>query len=124
MLVLILQISRSWYTHMNYRLVVLIRGILLGEIQRKSFMLNLDFAQEATAASLVSADMEGIISGVPQIHELWISAIEVAFGIYLLVQKLGAASFIILIPTVGELLYRSNPYIEEPYMLMPLCLSF
>ena len=88
---------------MNYRLVVLIRGILVGEIQRKSFTLNFEFAQEATAATLISADMEGIITGVPQIHELWISILEVGFGIYLLVQKLGAASFLILIPTIGKL---------------------
>ena len=57
-------------------------------------------AKEFAAVTLMSADIDGIANGLQNLHELWAAILEMGLGVYLLTRQIGAACFLIVIPTV------------------------
>lgn len=98
---LMLQFSRCHYMHRTYRLITAVRGGLVALIFSKTLDLNIAAAKESAAVTLMSTDIDGIATGLEEIHDIWASAIELGLGIYLLQRQVGAACFLILIPGVG-----------------------
>jgi len=62
-------------------------------------LTNVDTASSMT---LMSADVERIVTGMTTAHELWSNTIEVGLAIYLLQRQLGVASGIPVGVAVGE----------------------
>lgn len=88
---------------MSNRLVTLVRGVLVSEIFKKTLVIDQPTAEELAAATLMSADVEGIALGLPKFHEAFASIIEVGVGIYLLTTTVGKASFLVILPAIGRL---------------------
>jgi hypothetical protein len=86
---------------MNNRLVTLVRGVVISEIFKKTLAIDQSKAKELAAATLMSADVEGIALGLPRFHDVFAGVIEVGVGIYLLTTTVGKASFLIIFPTIG-----------------------
>jgi len=57
--------------------------------------------------TLMSTDIDGIATGLREIHEVWAAIIELGIGVYLLARQIGAACFLIIIPAVCECSHRT-----------------
>lgn len=88
---------------MNYRLVTLFRGMLVGAIFSKLLRLPYSSSERLAAVTLMSTDIEGIASGLPMLHEVWARILELGIGIYLLSRTVKAACFLVFIPTASKL---------------------
>lgn len=87
---------------MTFQLVTLIRGALVGEIFSKSLRISFLEAQETVATTLMSTEMDGIVAGVPDIHEFWICFLEIGAGVYLIARIIKEACVLVLIPTISK----------------------
>lgn len=83
------QIATSWYWRQVYRLVSMIRGALVMAISEKSLRLHEDPDTESRATTLMTSDVQRIVSGTEFIHEIWAGAIETALATYLLYRIVG-----------------------------------
>lgn len=95
-------ISRAVYSHLSYRLVTLARGVLVSHILDKTLRLEYSKASEKSALSLMSTDIEALVTGLPELHENWVSFVEVGVGIYVLTTFVGRASFLVVLPVIRE----------------------
>jgi ATP-binding cassette, subfamily C (CFTR/MRP), member 1 len=60
----------------------------------KATEVNLVDVDTASSITLMSADIERIVTGMQTSHEIWANMIEVALAIYLLERQLGVACVI------------------------------
>ena len=93
---------------MNYRLVTMVRGALIPYILRKTLALPYSTAKESAAATLMSADIEGISTGIADFHELWGGVIEVSISLYVLSTIIAEAAFLVVLPVIGKEIARSS----------------
>lgn len=86
-------IAAGQYAWRVRRSAARMRGSVIALIYEKS--LNLDITSKsvspAGALTLVGNDVEGIIQGMNQLHELWAGLVEIIIAVYLIGRKLGAA---------------------------------
>lgn len=59
-----------------------------------------DLAASA-AVSLITADITGLDQLLTRLHSTWASCIELVLGIFVLYKFVGAACFLIFIPTIS-----------------------
>ena len=52
--------------------------------------MNLSVAEDATALSLMSTDVERIVMGMVHIHETWSTIVQVAIAMWILYTEVGA----------------------------------
>ncbi|KAJ5598777.1 hypothetical protein N7537_008861 [Penicillium hordei] len=95
-----LAFSRCHYTHHTYRLITSVRGGLVTLIFTKVMDLEASEAKDSAAVTLMSTDVDGVASGLQKIHDIWASVIELGLGVYLLQRQVGAACFLVLVPTI------------------------
>lgn len=67
-------------------------------------LLRLRFGNKhaASALTLISTDVEGIVSNVGQIHGVWIAVGECAFAVYFLYREIGAPCFLPIISIISK----------------------
>jgi ATP-binding cassette, subfamily C (CFTR/MRP), member 1 len=94
------QFSKCHYTHHTYRLITSVRGGLVALIFAKVVDLEAATAKDSAAVTLMSTDVDGIASGLQNIHDIWASVIELGLGVYLLQRQVGAACFLVLVPAI------------------------
>lgn len=87
---------------MNYRMAALLRGAIIPLIFKKTMLLPHASATESAATTLMSTDVEGIVNGVPKIHEIWAAIVEIGLGLYLLTTVIDQAAFLVVIPVIGK----------------------
>ncbi|KAK9415303.1 hypothetical protein SUNI508_02151 [Seiridium unicorne] len=87
---LCIAISTAWGQHLSYRFVVMLRGILVTSIYRKTMSMSLSVAGDASAVTLMSTDVERIVLGMAKIHDSWSTLVQVACAMYILYQQVGA----------------------------------
>lgn len=80
----------------------MVRGALVPHIFKKTLKLPYSIAKESAAATLMSTDIEGISTGIPQVHEIWAGLIEVCVGLYLLATIIDKATFLVVLPVLGK----------------------
>lgn len=88
------KIMMGQYQHRTYRSITMFRGALVSMLYNKATDLSLTAVDPASALTLMSADVERIVTGMQTMHELWSNTIEVAVAIYLLERQLGVACVI------------------------------
>ncbi|TQV90059.1 ABC multidrug transporter [Cordyceps javanica] len=93
-------VCRAVTTHLKNRLVVRMRGALLSHMSAKSYRLKLSEARKQSAITLMSADFESIITGLPDLVEIPFSILESALGMYFLAFFIKAICLVILIPLI------------------------
>lgn len=70
-------------------------------IYSKMTNLSVTAVDPAASLTLMSADIERIVTGWQTMHEIWANIVEVALAIYLLERQLGAACAIPLAVAIG-----------------------
>nr|WOF01069.1 canalicular multispecific organic anion transporter 1 [Corynespora cassiicola] len=84
-------VSTGQYQHFTYRFITMMRGGLISMLYGKAVDVNLTDVDTANSMTLMSADIERIVTGMQTAHELWANVIEVTLAIYLLERQLGVA---------------------------------
>ncbi|CAJ2506119.1 Uu.00g002490.m01.CDS01 [Anthostomella pinea] len=84
-------VATGQYQHRTYRAITMIRGGLISMLYHKATDLALKDVDLASSITLMSADIERIVTGMETGHEVWANSIEVALAIYLLSRQLGEA---------------------------------
>lgn len=69
----------------------MMRGGLISMLYGKATTIALSDVNPAESLTLMSADIERIVTGMQTAHELWSNTAEVVLAIYLLGRQLGAA---------------------------------
>jgi ABC-type nitrate/sulfonate/bicarbonate transport system permease component len=69
----------------------MMRGGVISMLYQKSTDVALSDVDAASSLTLMSADVERIVTGMQTAHELWANTVEVTLAIYLLGRELGAA---------------------------------
>ncbi|XP_044721310.1 ABC transporter domain-containing protein [Hirsutella rhossiliensis] len=87
-----LAVSNANSQHKTYRVIARLRASLVSLIYSKTLGVSIPTAQESSAITLMSADVERSGSGLRFMHEAWASPVELGLGIYLLQRQLGPAS--------------------------------
>jgi ATP-binding cassette, subfamily C (CFTR/MRP), member 1 len=79
----------------------MMRGGLISMLFNKASDVALIGVDTASSLTLMSADIERIVTGMQTGHEIWSNSIEVALAIYLLERQLGVACAIPIGVAVG-----------------------
>lgn len=82
----------------------MLRGSLVRLIYRRTLELSSSALAESEAVTLMSADVERIVTGLRQVHELWASFVEIALAIWLLYRELRVAAFAPMVVIFGMFL--------------------
>lgn len=88
---------------MNYRVVTMLRGVLISEIFRKTLAIEHINAEKFAAATLMSTDVEGIATNLGKFHDIWANVVELALGTYLLTTVVGKATFVVIFPGISKI---------------------
>ncbi|KAF9773762.1 hypothetical protein IL306_008390 [Fusarium sp. DS 682] len=83
--------SSAFYGYYQEKAVYMIRGCLVAAIYQKTTQMKITAADDSAALTLMSADVERIITGAGKAHDIWANTIEVAVGCWLLYGKIGLA---------------------------------
>lgn len=54
--------------------------------------------------TLMSSDVEDVVDSLAQLHEVWVSPIELGVGLYLLSTKVGPAAVLVAVPLLCKFL--------------------
>ncbi|ROW14588.1 hypothetical protein VPNG_03161 [Cytospora leucostoma] len=79
------------YWRLTYQCLVKIRGCLLAAVYEKTTEIDTAQYDMNTPMSLVSTDMDRIMAGCKDIHEVWANTLEVGITVWLLYRELGIA---------------------------------
>lgn len=74
-----------------------LRGLLVARVLIKNMKLDHVKAKESAALTLMSTDVEGILNPVLDIHNIWVSFIEMGLALYLMWRRVGNSFFFPLI---------------------------
>jgi ATP-binding cassette subfamily C (CFTR/MRP) protein 1 len=74
-----------------YRWIVQVRGNLVSLIYRKSMTLQYAGSGDKAAVSLMSTDIERVVVGLPNVHEIWATVLEVSVAVWLLERQVSYA---------------------------------
>ena len=97
------QISTLWYQHLTFRLLVMVRGSLIGMIFKHSLKLPVsESVGAASAVSLMSTDMERIQQTLEWVLNIGPAVVQVGLGFWILSSYLGAVSVAPLIVALGK----------------------
>ena len=105
-------LSACFYWRLTYRCLVQMRGCLVAAIYKKTMEIDPARCDMGAPISLMSTDLERIIQGVKDFHEIWANIIQVALSIWLLYREIGIAcvapAVIAIICSVGSLMMSSS----------------
>ncbi|KAH8903310.1 ABC transporter [Coniochaeta sp. PMI_546] len=84
-----LALSKVIYNHRMNRLRTMIRGAVVGLINRKSLNQHFNSYDDAKAVTLMSTDTENVCQSARFFHETWAQVIEVVIGTAMLAREVG-----------------------------------
>lgn len=96
------KVSTGQHQHLTYRFITMMRGGLISMLYNKATDITLTNVDPASSLTLMSADIERIVTGMQTGHELWSNIVEVVLAIYLLGRQLGAACAVPIAVAVCE----------------------
>lgn len=77
-------------------MVTMTRGSLVTIIYAKTLRQASDQCQEASSTTLMSTDIDRIVTGLLNFHELWASPVEIVIALVLLGKSIGYPSVVAL----------------------------
>jgi ATP-binding cassette, subfamily C (CFTR/MRP), member 1 len=83
------QISKAMYQHRLNRLKIMIRGAVVGLINRKMLNQRCINYDDGRAVTLMSTDAENVGQSAEMLHETWAQVIEVLLGTVMLAREVG-----------------------------------
>ncbi|KAF4878441.1 ABC transporter atnG [Colletotrichum siamense] len=84
-------ISGCIYWRLTYKSLVKLRGCILAAVYEKTLGIDPARCDTTAAVPLISTDMERIIAGFKDFHEIWANTVQVAISVWLLYRELGLA---------------------------------
>ncbi|KAB2571080.1 ABC transporter C family member 4 [Lasiodiplodia theobromae] len=84
-------VATAVYWHMTYRWVTMVRGSLVTAIYRKALNTPSGSVTESAALTLMGTDVEKVIIGLEDTHEVWASILQVAVAVWLLERQVSWA---------------------------------
>lgn len=103
-----LAIGNAKYRHKNYRSVTMIRGGLISLISDVTLLLDAGLSKDSAAVTLMSTDVDRIVSGLEYSDFIWASPIEIAVALYLLSREIGLPCLMPLAISLGKPLLRNT----------------
>jgi ATP-binding cassette, subfamily C (CFTR/MRP), member 1 len=97
-----LAVSRAWYQHLTFQLVTIFRGGLVALVFKKTLDLDTPSINDQAPVTLMSTDIDGVVTALQMTHDTWSAIPELAIGFYLLYRQVGVSSFWLLIPSIGK----------------------
>jgi ATP-binding cassette, subfamily C (CFTR/MRP), member 1 len=98
-----MQITRSWYEHLGYRAMAMLRGGMISMIYDKMMALPIGNANESSAMSIMGSDVETLAeSFFMLICDTWANCIQVSIAIWLLASQLGVVCVAPIIVAVSK----------------------
>ncbi|KAM3523800.1 hypothetical protein NHJ13051_004915 [Beauveria bassiana] len=88
-------LSRTTHLHLMNRFVTRMRGGLVTLIIHKSHRIT-------AAVTLMTTDIDGITTGVPQCLQISIGILEIVLGMYVLSRFIGISAFSVFGPLVAS----------------------
>jgi ATP-binding cassette, subfamily C (CFTR/MRP), member 1 len=73
---------------MVFRMTVTIRGSLISIIYDKTLTLSPDGLSESAALAMVTTEVETVVLGFEDMHEVWANAVQLALAVWLLEQRI------------------------------------
>ncbi|KAL4768688.1 putative ABC transporter [Aspergillus nidulans var. acristatus] len=94
-------VATAAFHHRSYRMVMMVRGGLILLIYDHTLTLDALSPSKNDSYTLITADIERIVSGLRSLHETWASLIEIALSLWLLETKIMvsavAAAMVVLV---------------------------
>lgn len=87
---------------MNNVVLVKLRGLLNAQMLRKNLKLSQSTARSAPALSLMTADIESVINGTKQFHDVLVAIPEIGVALFLLSREVGDAFFLPVSTILGK----------------------
>ena len=78
------------------------RGLIVSAVYKKALVLHPDSSAGSAAITLVNADVERIIAGTINLHEIWASLAEVCLAVILLGIRLGYPCVAPVVLAIGK----------------------
>lgn len=101
------KVATSWFEHLTFRAVGMVRGGLIMLIYQKLIKLPNDGLDDSSAMALMGNDIETLSEKLQDlIVDCWANAITVAIAMYLLADQLGAVCIVPVIIGAGK--YNRN----------------
>jgi ATP-binding cassette, subfamily C (CFTR/MRP), member 1 len=75
----------------------MVRGCLVSVIYRKTTDVSIVALDDAVAVTLMSIDVERIVSGLAMMHDIWSTLLQIAIASWLLQTELGIAFIVPII---------------------------
>jgi hypothetical protein len=110
------QLCSALYYHSIYRFVAMIRGALVSATYEAALESSSSAVDGSSTLTLISADVDTIVFGLIEIHELWASCIQIGLVMWLLSRQVqwGAAAPLILslskTPTLPMILCKTTSF--------------
>ncbi|KAM5475676.1 hypothetical protein MauCBS54593_001368 [Microsporum audouinii] len=82
------------YKREMYRMIVMARGGLVGLVYSKTLKIPDGSYDGSAALTLMSTDVDRITTGLQSLHEVWARIVEIAIGMWLLGDQLGAVAVV------------------------------
>lgn len=92
-----MQLATTTHTHLMNNFMTKLRGLIVARIVLKNVNLNHSKAKESAALTLMSTDVEGILEPVFDVHNIWVSFIEMGLALFLMWRRVGNSFFFPLI---------------------------
>lgn len=84
-------IASAFYWYRNIRFIAMLRGILMSAVYNKTTQLSIIATNTTDSVTLMSGDVENLVRGLREIHELWAAIVQIGIATWLLARQLGAA---------------------------------
>ncbi|KAK6510125.1 hypothetical protein TWF481_004839 [Arthrobotrys musiformis] len=84
-------ITSAFYWYRNIRFIAMLRGILMSAVYHKTTQLSIIGSNTADSVTLMSGDVENLVRGLREIHELWAALVQIGIATWLLARQLGLA---------------------------------
>ncbi|KAF3228981.1 hypothetical protein TWF191_002091 [Orbilia oligospora] len=84
-------VTSAFYWYQNIRFVTMLRGILMSAVYNKATQLSISATNTTDSVTLMSGDVENLVRGLREVHELWAAIVQIAIATWLLARQLGVA---------------------------------
>ena len=79
----------------------MLRGALVTLTYDKTMRLSSNEARKSAAVSVMSTDVEGLETAIVNFNDVWSGLATGGVGLYILSTKIGAASFLSVLPAMS-----------------------
>ncbi|PHH87336.1 hypothetical protein CDD83_8998 [Cordyceps sp. RAO-2017] len=100
----------SW--RLTYKCLIKMRGCLVAAIYKKTTDIDAASCDMTAPVALMSTDMERIIHGCKDFHEIWGNTLQVAVSVWLLYNNMGIAC---VAPSVVTILSSAGSFVISSY---------